>query len=105
MTRRRLPGGGAEVRLDAGGSIRSAEHAEGRVGVVLQPWDLVLVDAPPPNGANAVPGTIAAITPEGGRLRVRIGDLVAEVPAGAPLRRGEVAWATFEPGDARLVAL
>ena len=100
-----LPGGGAEVRLDAGATVRSAERAEGRVGVVVQPWDLVLLGEPPANGANAVPGTIAAITPEGGRMRVRVGALIAEVPAGTALRRGDVAWATFEPRDARLVAL
>ena len=102
---RPLPGGGAEVRLDAGHTIRSEQHATGRVGVVVHPWDLTLQGEAPANGDNAVPGRIAAIAPEGARLRVRVGELVAEAPVGAPLRRGEIAWATFAPARARLVSL
>ena len=46
------------VRLDGGATVRSAERAEGgRVGVVVQPWDLVLLgEAPGPQRHERRPG-------------------------------------------------
>ena len=105
---RPLPGGGSEVRLDGGAIVRSSETAEGRVGVAVYPWELaVAVESPSANGVNAIGGTIAGLEPEGDRLRVRVGELVAECAADEAerlgLERGGRAFLVFAPERARLV--
>jgi ABC-type sulfate/molybdate transport systems ATPase subunit len=102
---RALAGGGSEVALDAGGVVRSAERADGPVGVAVHPWEIgVRADADGADGRNVLPGTVAAVTPAGDRVRVRIGELVADCPAAAAagLERGAVAYATFTPAATRL---
>jgi molybdate transport system ATP-binding protein len=106
---RPLPGGGAEVLLDGGATIRSADAGEGRVGVAVYPWELSLaLEAPASNGLNAIGGTVAGLEPEGDRVRVRVGDLVAECPAAdvgrLGIERGRRAWVLFDPDRTRLVA-
>jgi molybdate transport system ATP-binding protein len=106
---RPLPGGGAEVLLDGGATVRSAEAGEGRVGVAVYPWELSVAAEPPAeNGLNAIGGTVAGLDPEGDRVRVRVGELVAECGAGEVerlgLRRGQRAWLVFAPDRARIVA-
>ena len=105
---RPLPGGGSEVRLEGGRAVRSDESAEGRVGVAIYPWEVGVAHAEPPDGhLNAIPGTIHGLAPEGGRIRLRIGDLTAECSpdeaARLALADGERVYATFTPADTRLV--
>jgi ABC-type sulfate/molybdate transport systems ATPase subunit len=105
---RPLPAGGAEVRLDAGATVRSAEAGEGRVAVAVYPWELeVALEPPAANGMNALAGPIAALAPEGDRVRVRVGALVAECDAGAAermgLRRGRHVHLLFDRASARIV--
>jgi molybdate transport system ATP-binding protein len=105
---RPLPGGGSEVTLEGGAVVRSDERAEGRVGVALYPWEVgVAAAAPADGGLNAIEGTIHGLAPEGGRMRLRIGELAAECsPAEAErlaLADGARAFATFTPASARLV--
>jgi ABC-type sulfate/molybdate transport systems ATPase subunit len=106
---RPLPdGGGSEVTLEGGAVVRSGERAEGRVGVALYPWEVgVAVTAPTDGALNAIPGTIHGLAPEGGRIRLRIGDLAAECsPEEAKrlaLADGARVYATFTPASARLV--
>ena len=105
---RLLPGGGSEVTLQDGTVVRSGEQAEGRVGVALYPWEVgVAVTAPADGVLNAIPGTIHGLAPEGGRIRLRIGDLAAECsPEEAErlaLADGARVYATFTPASARLV--
>jgi molybdate transport system ATP-binding protein len=100
--------GGSEVLLDGGATVRSAETGEGRVGVAVYPWEIEVATAPPSaNGVNAIGGTIDGLDPEGDRVRVRVGALVAECDATEVerlgLRRGERAWLLFPPESARLV--
>jgi molybdate transport system ATP-binding protein len=104
-TARPLRGGGAEVTLDGGTTIRSDEVAEGPVGVALYPWEVGVALNPPDGGLNAVPGAIHGVAPEGGRMRLRIGELTAECsPAEAEgLAEGARVYAVFAPGSARLV--
>jgi molybdate transport system ATP-binding protein len=107
-TARPLAGGGAEVTLEDGAVIHSEEAAEGAVGVALYPWE-VGVSLPPPDGTlNALAGTIHGLAPEGGRMRLRIGELTAECsPEEADrlgLADGARAYATFAPASTRLVA-
>jgi ABC-type sulfate/molybdate transport systems ATPase subunit len=104
---RPLPGGGAEVTLADGVVVRSDEAAEGRVGVALYPWEVGVALEPPGDGLNAVPGSVHGLAPEGGRIRLRVGELAAECsPEEAQrlgLADGARAWATFTTASARLV--
>jgi ABC-type sulfate/molybdate transport systems ATPase subunit len=105
-----LPGraDGSEVALDLGVTVRSSERASGRVGVAVYPWEVGVANAPA-DGLNAIPGTVGDITDEGGRVRVRVGEVVCECSHAdverLSLRRGALAHAVFEPSAARLVTL
>jgi molybdate transport system ATP-binding protein len=108
-TARPVPGG-AEVALDLGATIRSHETASGRVGAVVYPWELSLSNAAPADGdLNALAGTVGDVTDEGGRVRVRVGELVCECsPADVErlgLARGVGSVATFPADSVRLVPL
>jgi molybdate transport system ATP-binding protein len=109
-TARPLGGGGSEVTLDGGGVVRSAERGNGRVGVAVYPWEIAVRPGAEANGAvNEIVAPIAALTPAGGRVRVRMGPLTAECDSEdverIGLRRGEPATASFDPAHARLIAM
>jgi len=105
---RPLPGGGSEVVLDGGGVVRAAATADGRVALALHPWEVGLATAAAQApGVNALPVTVAGLEPEGDRVRVRLGALVAECPASEAerlgLRPGATVHATFGAATARLL--
>jgi ABC-type sulfate/molybdate transport systems ATPase subunit len=107
-----LPGladGGVDVSLDGGGTVRGSEPASGRVGVAIYPWEIAVALQAPPNGVNALPGAVHGLAPEGGRVRLRIGRVTAEVPADEAerlgLHDGMAAFATFPPEVVRIVTL
>jgi molybdate transport system ATP-binding protein len=105
---RPLPAGGAEVRLDAGVTVRSLEPGEGRVGVAVYPWEVEVAARPPEaNRINAIGGPVASLAPEGDRVRVQVGELVAECAAGDAerlgVRRGSHVWLLFDPASVRIV--
>jgi molybdate transport system ATP-binding protein len=107
-----LPGradGGVEVALDAGGVVRAAEPASGRVGVAVYPWEVGIALQAPGDAINALSGTVHGLAPEGSRVRLRIGEVVVERPAEEverlALEPGTTAWATFPPEAVRIVAL
>jgi ABC-type sulfate/molybdate transport systems ATPase subunit len=107
-----LPGradGGVEIALDAGGTVRAAQAASGRVGVAVYPWEVQLALQDPRNGSNALAGAVQGLAPEGGRVRLRVGDIVVERPADEIERlgigNGAQAWAIFAPEAVRIVAL
>ena len=107
---RTLGGGLAEVVLEHGGVIRAVAGPEGAVGAVVHPWDIAVDPGGPADPSlNQIRAPIASVAPAGSSLRVRIGPLVAEVPAegadGLDLTAGRVASATFAPGATRLVPL
>ena len=54
---------------------------------------------------NGLAGTVAATTLHDGRSRVRVGQLLAELPVGetATLERGTTAYAIFAPEAVRLI--
>jgi ABC-type sulfate/molybdate transport systems ATPase subunit len=100
----------AEVVLEGGAVIRAVAGPEGRVGAVVHPWDVgVDVAGEPEPSLNRIRAPIASVAPAGAGLRVRIGPLVAEVPAdgagAVDLVAGQVASATFAPEATRLVPL
>jgi ABC-type sulfate/molybdate transport systems ATPase subunit len=107
-----LPGhadGGLEVALDAGGVVRAAEPASGRVGVAVYPWEVGIALQAPGDGLNGLSGTVQGLAPEGSRVRLRIGEVVVERPAEEierlALAPGTTAWATFAPEAVRIVSL
>ena len=107
-----LPGrgdGGMDVALDAGGVVRAAEPASGRVGVAVYPWEVGIAVQAPADGVNGLAGAVHGLAPEGGRVRLRVGEVVVERPAEEVerlgLKPGTAAWATFPPEAVRIVAL
>ena len=100
---------GLDVSLDGGGIVRGSEPASGRVGVAIYPWEIAVALQAPPNGHNALPGAVHGLAPEGGRVRLRIGRVTAEVPSDEAerlgLRDGMAAFATFPPEVVRIVTL
>jgi ABC-type sulfate/molybdate transport systems ATPase subunit len=107
-----LPGradGGVDIALDTGGVVRAAAPASGRVGVAVYPWEVGIALQAPGDGLNGLPGPVHGLAPEGGRVRLRIGELVVERPAEEVerlgLEPGTTAWATFAPEAVRIVAL
>ena len=100
----------AEVVLEQGAVIRAVAGPEGPVGAVVHPWDVTIVAEGGQDGAlNSIRAPIASVAPAGDRLRVRVGPLVAEVPAGAArglrLEPGLLVTATFATAATRLVPL
>ena len=93
---------GLVVTLDDGTRIHTTEPASGRVGIAVYPWEIAVTCERPASG-NVLAGTIGSVTPDRGRARVRVGPLVAEVADLDGLRRGERAFASFAPADARVV--
>ena len=100
----------AEVVLEQGAVIRAVAGHVGAVGAVVHPWDVTIGPVHEPDGSlNHIRAPIAAVAPAGNRLRVRMGPLVAEMPAeaadGLDLTTGRVASASFAPEATRLVPL
>jgi molybdate transport system ATP-binding protein len=80
-----LPGtaAGTTVRLDGGETVRTADPAEGRVAILVAPWEITLA----PSGAggdgdsalNRLPARVDRVVVVGNRARVTLGRVVAEV--------------------------
>ena len=103
-------GGGSEIVLDTGGVVCSDQRASGRVGVAVYPWELALrgtdVHA---DATNEIVAPIVSLTPEGGRVRVRMGPVTAECSTEdverLGLHRADPMTACFSPAAARIIAL
>jgi molybdate transport system ATP-binding protein len=109
-TARARDAGGSEIALDAGGVVQSDQHTSGRVAVAVYPWEIFLRSSDTPADAtNEIVASIASLTPEGGRVRVRMGPLTAECTTEdverLGLHRGDPMTACFSPANARLIAL
>ncbi len=109
-TARPAPDGLTEIELADGTRVRSADRLEGRVGVVVYPWDVAIARAAPDDSAqNHVRARISAIVPLGNRARVTLGPLTAEVTEASAerlaLRPGETVVASFKATAARLTPL
>lgn len=104
------PGELATAALADGTVIRSTDLIEGRVGVVVYPWEITVSRQLPDDSAlNRIVGGITSIVPLGNRVRMRIGPLVAEITAESARRlafeRGQTAVASFKASATRLVPL
>ena len=109
-TARPRAGGGSEVALDSGDVVRSAQRASGRVALAVYPWEVALRPGDiPADATNEIVATVTSLTPEGGRVRVRMGPLTAECATEdvqrLGLHRGDPATACFSPAVARLIAV
>jgi ABC-type sulfate/molybdate transport systems ATPase subunit len=105
------PDGLTEVLLDGGQKVLSSEPGSGRVGLVIQPWEVTLARSAPAeeSALNHLSGPVASLVPSGNRVRVRVGSLTAEVTSASAdrlaLAPGDVVVASFKATAARLVPL
>jgi molybdate transport system ATP-binding protein len=80
-----LPGtaAGTTVRLDGGETVRTSDPAEGRVAVLVAPWEITLALADAGGGGdsalNRIPARVDRVVVVGNRARVTLGRVVAEV--------------------------
>jgi molybdate transport system ATP-binding protein len=99
-----------EIVLDGGAVVFSTDRAEGRVGVVVYPWEVSIAhQAAADSALNHVAAPISSVVTIGNRARVRVGPLVGEVTSASAerlgLERGQVVVASFKATGARLVPL
>jgi molybdate transport system ATP-binding protein len=99
-----------EVVLRDGTVVLSTAPATGRVGVVVSPWDVALArELVDDSMQNHVTATVTSVVDVGNRVRVRVGELTAEVTRDAverfDVRDGERLVARFKATATRLVPL
>ena len=90
--------------------LYSTDEGEGAVGVVVHPWEVVLSRAESLDSSmNHVRGPVRSVVPVGNRVRVRVGELTAEVTAASVERLGiapgEELVASFKAAGTRIVPL
>ncbi len=101
----------AEVTLQQGGTVYAVSDLEGPVGAVVHPWEVSIATTAPGDDStlNHIRAPVASLVPVGGRVRVRVGPVVAEVTTGSAkrlgLERGTVVIASFKATATRLVPL
>jgi len=109
-TARLSANGLTEVVLDDGGAAWSTDQGAGRVGLAIYPWEVSLGrTAPDDSAVNHLTGVISSIVPVGNRVRVAVGELVAEIAAVSlerlGLDEGDSVVASFKATAARIVPL
>ena len=98
-----------EVVLETGELIYSTDEADGEVDVVIHPWDITLASDEAPRGParNVIRGEVASLVRFGGRVRVRVGEVTAELGRAQAqelaLSPGVAARASFRPEATRLI--
>ncbi len=106
---RPLDGGGSEIALDGGGVLRSDERAAGRVGASVHPSDVVVQRSAPAAHLNTLHGQVRDVVPDGGRIRLRVGELSCDCDAEHArqlgLDRGVEVQLAFPTAAVRLVPL
>jgi molybdate transport system ATP-binding protein len=96
------------VELADGTTLYSTDAAAGPVSVAVYPWEIALAaEAPRDSALNHRTGVIASVVPVGNRVRVRVGDVTAEITAASAerlaLAPGKAAVATFKATGTRLL--
>jgi molybdenum ABC transporter ATP-binding protein len=97
------------ITLASGQELFSVDRAEGPVGVVVYPWEVLIGRVHQPDSAlNVIEGEIRSLVHVGNRVRVRIGELTAEVTEASVeklgLEVGTRAVASFKATGTRLVS-
>jgi ABC-type sulfate/molybdate transport systems ATPase subunit len=74
---------GSMVTLERGGVVRAARPADGRVAVLVAPWDIAvsLTEPQQDSSVNHLRGTVEQIVPLGDRVRIVVAGVTAEVTA------------------------
>ena len=86
---RRWRDGLTEGALSGGAVVYSTDEASGPVSVLVYPWEVSLGLEPADDSAlNHLRGVVASLAPVGNRVRVRVGELTAEVTAASAERLG-----------------
>jgi molybdate transport system ATP-binding protein len=103
-------GGLTEIALDGGGVVYSDDSLTGEVGVVVHPSEVTLARyAPDDSALNRIEGPVRSMMALGGRTRVRVGPVTAEVTTASAERmgfhEGDRAVAVFKASGTRLVPL
>ena len=99
-----------EVALATGELIYSTDALAGDVDVAVYPWDITLSTGAPTSSSapNVIHREITSLAAVGGRVRVGLGPLTAELPravaAELALAVGATAHVRFEPHATRLLA-
>jgi molybdate transport system ATP-binding protein len=74
---------GTTVRLDGGGAVRTTDPADGRVAVLVAPWEITLALADAggdgDSALNRIPARVDRVVVIGNRARVTLGGVVAEI--------------------------
>ena len=99
-----------EVELEDGTVLAATAAGQGRVGLVVHPWDVTIArNVPADSMLNHVRAPVSSIMRLGNRVRVRVGPLTAEITAASADRLGiavgDVAVASFKATGARVVPL
>jgi len=102
------PNGLTAILLDGGPTVFAADVAEGRIEVVVYPWDVSLArEAPDDSALNHISDEIVSLTPLGNRARVRLRTLTAEITTTSTerlqLRPGDTVVASFKATQVRLL--
>ncbi len=97
-----------QVELESGEIVYSTDRAEGRVSVVVYPWDVTVGPRQHLDSAmNVIEGEIRSVVHVGNRARVRIGPITAEVTEASiqrlGLTPGSTVVASFKATGTRLV--
>ena len=97
------------ITLESGQELYSVDPGEGPVGVVVYPWEVLVGHVHHPDSAlNVIEGEIRSLVHVGNRVRVRIGELTAEVTEASVdklgLEVGTRAVASFKATGTRLVS-
>jgi molybdate transport system ATP-binding protein len=97
------------ITLESGEELYSVDPGQGPVGVVVYPWEVLVGHVHQPDSAlNVIEGEIRSLVHVGNRVRVRIGELTAEVTEGSAeklgLQVGTRAVASFKATGTRLVS-
>ena len=96
------------MRLDDGATVYSTDEAGGPVSVLVYPWEVSLGLEPAADSAlNHLRAEVASLAPIGNRVRVRVGELTAEVTASSAerlgLAPGQMVVASFKATATRLL--
>ncbi len=103
-----VPNDVTAVLLDSGPIVFVADPAEGRVELVVYPWDISIArQAPDDSALNHLPAHIVSLVTVGNRVRVRLPFLTAEITAASAerlaLRPGDEIVASFKATQARIL--
>ena len=98
------------VALADGTVVFSTDAADGAVGAVVHPWEIAIArDAPADSTQNHLRGRIDSLVPVANRVRVKVGQLTAEITVDSArrlgLQEGDPVVASWKATGTRLVAL